>query len=309
MDKNIKVIVRDIKSLKIQGATNIAKAAITALNYLLVNGKYQDLNQLKKNTLLAAKDLAYARPTGLYAQSLYYYLKNSSKFLTDKNSLVDNKQILFAQLSWFENLINQNEKNIINYGASVLRPYNHILTHCHSSTVVKILITLNKKNNKLHVFADETRPLLQGRITAKNLSQAGVVITHIPDSASGFLISPWSGKDLMMNAIVVGADAIRVDGSIINKIGTYDIAASAYLNKIPFFVATSLLKYDFLKNVKIEKRSDKEVWATKPKNVRVLNFAFDLVPAQLITGLITEFGLIKPSKVKKVIKEKYLWLK
>ncbi len=308
MSININKVVKKIKNLEIQGATNIAKETIKTLLSLLNTTTDKNFKSFKIDFLIATKNLAYARPTGLYAQSLYLFLHQKISTIPTNTDLKKLKFLLKKWLGEYELLIKKNENSIIQFGVLALKKYNNILTHCHSSIVVKIFASLHKKNPKLHVFADETRPLYQGRLTAKDLIRLNIPVTQLADSASGFLISPYSGKDLMIQAIVVGADAIKKDGSIINKIGTYDIAASAYLNKIPFFVATSLLKFDYHNNVKIEMRSDKEIWPNKPAQVRILNYAFDRVPAKLISGLITEFGVIKPKQVASIVK-RYLWLK
>lgn len=304
MEKKILKTIADIKNLKIQGATNIVLTIISTLKDYLTKSVKENSNQFIVNFFNLTKELVNARPTEPYAQNLYFFLKGK-KLLKNKKNFN-----LFASqaLTEYQNFILHNEKNIINNGVLALKSYNNILTHCHSSTVVKIIKASYKKNKKIKIFADETRPLYQGRLTVKNLAKVGINVTQITDSASGFLISPYSGKNLMMDAIIVGADAIKPDGSIINKIGTYDIAASCYLNKIPFFVAASLLKYDLKNNIKIEIRSDKEIWPSKPSQVKILNFAFDLVPAKFITGIITEVGIIKPQQVKVQVKKIYPWL-
>ncbi len=309
MHQLTKQTIADIKNLKIQGATNVVLAIITTLDKLIKEVSFENFLVLKKFILAETWLLVTARPTEPYAQNLYYFLnKNIKNF----NQPKDNKKFKSSLKKWlqdYQNYILKNDLKIIRYGVKTLRPYKNILTHCHSSTVVKIIKSLHHTNKKIHVFADETRPLFQGRVTAKELHQAGIKVTQIADSASGFLISSFSGRDLMMEAIVVGADAIKTNGSIINKIGTYDIAASAFLNKIPFYVATSLLKFDFKNQVKIEQRSDRELWPNKPANLNILNFAFDYVPAQFITGLITEVGTVKPKQVKSLVNKHYPWLK
>ncbi len=305
MDKKINKVIIDIKSLKIQGATNIVLAIISTLSDYLKKVQEKNTNQIKNNFFYFAEKLVTARPTEPYSLNLYLFLKNNI-LSTDRIKFISTAQ---DALDEYKKFILNNEKNIINNGLIALKSQNNILTHCHSSTVIKIIKALHKKNRNIRIFADETRPLFQGRLTAKNLSKAGIEVTQITDSASGFLISPYSGRDLMMDAIIVGADAIKPDGSIINKIGTYDIAASCYLNKIPFFVAASLLKYDVKNKIKIEMRADKEVWPNKPTKIKILNFAFDLVPAKLITGIITEVGIIKPQQVKLKIKKSYPWLR
>jgi len=308
MHPQAKKIIRDIQLLRIQGATNIVKSIIQTLLFLLTDIPSKNVKNFSEEFFANAFALTQARPTEPYAQNLYLYIKTHAKQNNFK-SVIDKKLFLKHYLNIFLNNLKNNEISLAKNGKSIIQSNINVLTHCHSSSVEQILLKSHKERKKFKVFADETRPLYQGRITAQNLAKAGLDITQISDSASGFLISPFSGKDLIIDLILVGADVVRLDGSIINKIGTYDIAASAYLNKIPFYVAASLLKADIQSNIVIEKRSDKELWPHKPKNVKILNFAFDLVPAKFITGIITEFGIIKPEEVKKIVKEKYPWLK
>lgn len=304
MKNKIRKVKLDIKNLKIQGATNIVLAIISLLQFYLKKSSLKNIQQLRKNFFELTKELVNIRPTEPYAKNLYFFLKNKDS-LKNKNNFIPNIKNALLE---YQNYILQNEKKIITNGVKAIKKYNNILTHCHSSTVVKIIQAVYKRKKNIRIFADETRPLFQGRLTVKNLIKSGIKVTQITDSASGFLISPYSGKDLMIDVVIVGADAIKPDGSIINKIGTYDIAASCYLNKIPFFVATSLLKYDKKNNIKIEMRSAEEVWQNKPLGVEILNFAFDRVPAKFITGIICETGIIKPRQINVQVRKRYPWL-
>jgi eIF-2B alpha/beta/delta-like uncharacterized protein len=308
MHPQTKKIIRDIQLLRIQGATNIVKSSIQTLIFLLSEIPTKNVKKYSNMFLLNALALSQARPTEPYAQNLFLFLKMYLQKNSFKN-INDLKFILKYNLNLFLEDLKNSEFKIVKNGEKIIKSNMNVLTHCHSSSVENIFLQCHKEKKHFKVFSDETRPLFQGRITAQNLNKAGINVTQIADSASGFLISPYSGKDLMIDIILVGADAIRLDGSIVNKIGTYDIAASAYLNKTPFYVAASLLKIDIKNTIKIEKRSDKELWPHKPKKIKILNFAFDQVPAKFITGIITEFGILSPAKVKKTVKQKYSWLK
>jgi len=176
---------------------------------------------------------------------------------------------------------------------------------------MSILKTAYKKR-KFKVFNDETRPLLQGHITSKELRSAKIPNTILVDGASPYTISHFSGKNLMMDTIFLGTDAIALDGSCVNKIGSYGISLSAFYEKIPVYIATSLLKIDyeaeFGADLVIEERNAKELWENPPQGLKVINLAFDQIPKNFIKGYITEFGIIKPKDIKKTILKHYPWL-
>jgi len=130
----------------------------------------------------------------------------------------------------------------------------------------------------------------------------------IVDSEASYFISPTSGKEYQVDKVLMGCDAIGMSGSIINKTGSFGIALSANVFEKPLYISGSLLKCDATDIIPVESRDLKEVWEKAPKDMKMLNFAFDLVPTKYITGIITEFGIIKPKDVKKVVMEKYPWM-
>ena len=148
------------------------------------------------------------------------------------------------------------------------------------------------------VFADETRPLLQGsRLTAWELSQDNIPVTLITDNMAG-----WVMKNKMVNAVIVGADRITKNGDVANKIGTYSVAVLAKEHNIPFYVAAPVSTFDFtLENgeeIPIEERDKAEVThvfgvQTAPLDIDVFNPAFDVTPHKFISGIITEHGVLK----------------
>lgn len=196
-------------------------------------------------------------------------------------------------------------------GAPLLAPFQSVLTHCNAGglatstwgTALAPIYHLHQTGDAPKVFADETRPLLQGgRLTAWELSQAGVDVTVITDSMSGSLM-----RRGLIQAVIVGADRITAAGDVANKIGTYPVAVLAKHHQLPFYVAaptnTFDLKIDSGDDIPIEQRSRDEV-ATPygitivPKAAKVLNPAFDVTPAELVTAIITERGIIeKPTKL------------
>ncbi len=246
--------VRKIKELKIQGAENIAIAAIKAMD------EARDKNK-------AMQLLVAARPTEPM-------LRNSLKYLLEKGD---------ADL--LINEINANAAKISKFGASLIKGNSIVYTHCHSGTVVKIIAEA-AKSKKVSVHNTETRPKLQGRITAKALAKLGIHVDFYVDSAAFLALV---NADIML----IGADAITSTG-IINKIGSKLIANAAKELHVPVYSAADALKIDFnaMKSGEpIEQRSKREVWNTNDRNITVHNPAFEEVPYAYLSGIITQFGI------------------
>lgn len=260
-DAQINSIVRKIKQVKIQGARNIAKAALQAYN----------LNPTKKTK----QKLMKARITEpMLINTLKYYEKYGAK----------------KTLEHFSNA--QNKVNSLAY--KLIKPNSIIFTHCHSTNVVQALIYAKKKGKKFQVYNTETRPLFQGRITAKELKKAGIKVTMFIDSAM---------DDAITNAdiIFLGADAILKSG-IVNKIGSEAIAEIAFLRKKPLYIIADSWKYT--NKVKLEQRNFKEVWKFVPKNIKIKNPAFELVPGKYIKAVVSELGILSLDKFVKKSKKK-----
>ncbi|MFH0863968.1 MAG: ribulose-bisphosphate carboxylase large subunit [Candidatus Gottesmanbacteria bacterium] len=270
--------INEIKSLKIQGATNVARSAISILS---------DVPQIRLNETI--DELISTRPTEPLLQNCLNLVKLKGKIVIP---------LILARL---DNI----EDEIVKNGASLIKNGDIILTHCHSSSVVKLFKYTKKKGVDFKVYLTETRPVFQGRITAGELTEAGINSTMITDSEASFVISKEDNLDI--NTVFLGADAIDKNGSIYNKVGSYGIALSASKANIPIYIVSTLLKFS-VKPVIIEERKGKEVWSNKPKNLKIFNPAFDKVPAELITGLVSEFGIIKPKKVKFMVKKNYPWI-
>jgi methylthioribose-1-phosphate isomerase len=192
-------------------------------------------------------------------------------------------------------------------GAGLIRDGCGVLTHCNTGglatteygTALSVLFTAADEGRRFHVFADETRPLLQGaRLTTWELQQAGIDVTLICDSMAAQVM-----KEGRVQLVIVGADRIAANGDTANKIGTYGLAVLAKAHSIPFYVAAPSTTFDLSLStgdgIPIEQRDPREVThgfgrQTAPDGVAVYNPAFDVTPAGLINGLITEKGLIQP---------------
>lgn len=307
MNKIIQQTFQDIKSLKIQGATAVAKAVVLSLNKFGIEIKENKIGEWQKQVRKAADCLLSARPTEPMAQNgvkiIFFGLRNIKP-----QNVMQAKKCLKEISAEFLAVLNKAAGLIVKNGQEVIKNNDNIFTHCHSWLVEQILIQAKKNKIIFKVFNTETRPLFQGRITSKKMIQAKIPITMVADSSAGFLISHYSGKKLEMDKIILGADAILSDGSVINKIGSFGIGVIAHEEKVPLYIAAPLLKFHNKSWIKIEKRSSKEIWSQAPKKLKVINFAFDKIPAEYITGIICETGIIKAKDVKKYTKKLYPYL-
>ncbi len=307
---NLNQTIKDIKSIKIQGASNICRASIAAWQEYLASWKVRQVGSYLSEAKRIGNLLAKARPDEPLTVNAFKYLNQrleSARKIKNPQIDVPGLKKLTKQYSvdWSA-LIHENGQRLAFFGAKALKNKETIFTHCHSKTVINVLAKAKADKKKIHVYHDETRPLWQGRITANDLSALGIEGTLVVDSAAAFLVSNFSGDKVKIDKVIIGFDVILPDNSALNKVGSFGIELSAYTSKIPDYLAGSLLKKSTQK-MEIELRSRAEVWPGGPKSVNIVNYAFDRIPAQLITGYITEFGIIKPSEVDKYVKKYYPW--
>ena len=193
------------------------------------------------------------------------------------------------------------------HGATLMPSEGGVLTHCNAGglatadygTALAVLFTAHEQGKALRVFADETRPLLQGaRLTAWELQQRGIATTLICDNMAAQVM-----KEGRIQLVVVGADRIAANGDTANKIGTYGVALLARAHGIPFYVAAPSSTFDLSladgTSIPIEQRDPREVTdgfgrPTAPEGVSVYNPAFDVTDAALVTALVTEYGIVQP---------------
>lgn len=278
---NINETVQKIKNLEIQGAERIAIAAVEAFGELLKQSSGRPA--LEK----AVKDLSQARTTEpALRNALRYCLTNYEK----------NPKVAEEVMAHFKNA----KEKMVKFGAEKIKNGMVIFTHCHSSTVTGILIQAWNEGKRFTIHQTETRPRYQGRITAKELAGAGIPVVHGVDSA---------GRELIRkaNLFLFGADSITAKGNVINKIGTLTFAEFANEHKIPVYACTNSWKFN-PKEETIEQRDPKEVWESPPSGVKIFNPAFELTPAKLITGIITELAVLKPETLVAEIQKTYPWI-
>jgi len=314
--KNLNDCYWAIKKLKIRGAPLIGVFAAYSLYLSAKNFKGTSklfLTYFNKTI----KHLKQSRPT---AVNLFWALeKIENKVLANKNKTIDQlKKIILNQA---KNIHAQDIllcKNLGKHGLNLVRRGDRILTHCNagwlatsgSGTALAVIYQAKRKYGKIKVYADETRPLLQGaRLTAWELTKKKIDVTLISDNMAGYLMQQG-----LIDKVFLGADRIARNGDVANKIGTYGVAILANFHKIPFYVVAPVTTFDLKltsgKNIPIEQRDPEEVRTIlgkvriAPAKVKVYNPAFDLTPNKLITAIVTDRGIIYPpfkKSIKKLI--------
>jgi methylthioribose-1-phosphate isomerase len=305
-------VAAGIKNMIVRGAPAIGVAA--AYGMLLAVRQTKTLSAVKRKDFLkkAAAHLINARPT---AVNLAWAVNKMAGIINacgtenfDKLLKTCEKECAFL----FKNDINTN-KLMGNFGAKLLKKNSVVLTHCNAGalatvdygTALGVIRSAFKAGKIKMVYADETRPYLQGaRLTAWELAQAKIPHRLITDNMAAYIM-----KTEKVNAIIVGADRIAANGDAANKIGTYGLSILAKYHKIPFYIAAPVSTIDFNistgNEIIIEERSSDEVTIINGRRIAPLQTkarhpGFDVTPAQNITAIITERGAFKPNQIKKL---------
>jgi ribose 1,5-bisphosphate isomerase len=259
-EKRFNTIVGNIKRVKIQGARNIAKAALCAYSL--------------RPTSDSRKKLISARPT----EPMLVNTLNNLKTM--------NHDEILGHFNYAQDKINKNVLKLIKNNSV-------IFTHCHSSNVVLALIYAKQHGKMFEVYNTETRPFFQGRKTAKELNKFGIKVTMFLDSEIDIALE---GKQdcRKVGLILLGADAIVKD-NVINKVGSGMIAELAHFHKIPLYIVADSWKYS-ARNVKIEERDFREAWGRVPEHVKFRNIAFEKIPKKYIKNIVSELGILSYDK-------------
>jgi len=247
-----------------------------------------------------ADALAASRPTepmmrNALEEALRRFFSDVGVHAERPRTVEEARRAVLGEIRSFTQKAKRSHELIAEFGAKEIPRNATVLTHCHSSTVTAILKRAHRLKKNLNVICTETRPLYQGRITARELSSEGIKTTLMVDSAIKSVI-----KDVDM--ILVGADAITSSGELVNKIGTATLAFVAYEAELKFYSAAELFKFDPLtlwgRVEPIEERDPSEVAdPRKFPRVCIRNPAFDLTPARHITAYITEYGVVPPQSL------------
>jgi len=299
-----------IKSLEIQGATNVALSAITYLDDYAKRLNCSDLKNCFKKLLEAKKILIDTRPTEPAMQNGLAYIMNELDKYRDSISVDDIPKKIEEFKDIYHEMLLNSRKKIAEIGSRRIPEINNedeefvVMTHCHSSLVTAILLEAKRQGKKFKVINTETQPKLQGRKTANELLDAGIEVIHVVDSAMR-----WAVNSFDVDIILIGADSITSEGTVLNKIGSRLLALVAHEEHVPFYVCSPLLKYNpktsFGILERIEMRNPEEIWEKKDENLTILNPAFETVSRRYIDGLITEVGIFASSHVQNYFEKMY----
>ncbi|MFL6482505.1 MAG: S-methyl-5-thioribose-1-phosphate isomerase [Nitrososphaera sp.] len=307
--KNYSEVADAIRKLVVRGAPAIGVSAALGLALAAQQSNANTLTELMTDLDRAFKVLHSTRPT---AVNLFWALERvMGKGKLAKTLQEAKSTILDEALKMAEEDIETNRK-IGAYGLKLLQDGDIVLTHCNAGslatvaygTALGVIRAARDSGKRLSVIATETRPVMQGsRLTAFELLYDGIDVSLITDTAVGHMMATGA-----INDVIVGADRVLHTGHVFNKIGTYQVAILANKHNVPFYVAAPLSTFDFESapnDVVIEDRSVDEVVKIgrkriAPKGIRVFNPAFDMTPPELITGIITEKGILKPPFKKSI---------
>jgi methylthioribose-1-phosphate isomerase len=295
-----------IKSLRVRGAPAIGIAGALGAVLGIWKSKATNYSDFAAELKKVADYLATSRPT---AVNLFWALERIEQ-TAEKHKDLEIEQLKGVLLDEAQSIIEEDRakcRAIGQHGLDLLRNGDTILTHCNAGglatsdygTALAVMFSAHESGKNISVYADETRPLLQGsRLTAWELMQAGIDVTLICDNMAAQVM-----KEGKIQCVIVGADRIAANGDTANKIGTYNVAILAKAHDIPFYVAAPTSTLDLsLKTgdlIPIEQRAAEEVTEgfgsrTAPEGVKVYSPAFDVTPAHLITAIITEKGIAYP---------------
>ncbi|MBS0172092.1 MAG: S-methyl-5-thioribose-1-phosphate isomerase [Nitrospira sp.] len=308
--RDYRAVAQAIRELKVRGAPAIGVTAAMGVALGAQTVTASDYESLVKSVEEICDHLAAARPT---AVNLFWAIgRMKQKLATLRSRSVG--QIKAELVRESQAILDEDIalcKAMGAYGAEVIKDGQTVLTHCNAGalatagygTALGVIRAAWEQGKKIDVIADETRPVLQGaRLTAWELMQDKIPVTLITDNMAGSLMR--QGK---IHVCVVGADRIAANGDVANKIGTYSVAVLARAHGIPFYVAAPYSTIDLATktgaDIPIEERNPLEVTSihgshpVAPAGVAVYNPAFDVTPAELITGIITERGIFKPGEL------------
>lgn len=311
--ENYETVAKGIRELWIRGAPAIGIASAMGVALAAQDIKADDFETFMNKLSPAIKTMMETRPT---AVNIKWAMDRITKMLNDhrERKVLELKELLIEEGKAILREDIEINMMIGRWGAEFLTDGDTVLTHCNAGalatggygTATAPILMAIEQGKRIHVIADETRPILQGaRLTSWELMQAGVPVTLITDSSAGALM-----KKGMINAGIVGTDRTVANGDVANKIGTYSVAILCKEHSIPFYVAAPLSSIDF--NIKrgdlipIEERDGSEITMISntcriaPVGVHVINLAFDVTPAKYVTAIFTEKGAFRPSDIIKL---------
>ena len=304
-------VAEAIRTLVVRGAPAIGVSGAFGMALAGLQSKAETKEELLSDLENAQKILFMTRPT---AVNLVWGLEQIMKVAKENDSVDEIKESIIDKAKQMADDDIKINKEMGKHGSQLFENNDSVMTHCNAGALATVgygtalgVIRATKESGKnIKVIATETRPVQQGsRLTAFELKHDGIDVTIIPDTAVGYTMA-----NNLVNRVVVGADRILRTGHVYNKIGTYQVATMAKQHNIPFYVAAPLSTFDLKSNTEdviIEQRNASEVTGigdkkTAPDDISVINPAFDLTTPDLISGIITEKGVIKPPYEESITK-------
>jgi methylthioribose-1-phosphate isomerase len=304
---NYQDVADAIRTMVIRGAPAIGAAAAFGMAMAAFNSNARDIEAMLVDLKSAGEPLNNARPTAVnLAWAVRRMMRAAEGFEGSADEMRQHLLKLAKDIADEDVEIN---KRMATYGADLIDDGDSIIHHCNTGalatvdwgTALGVIRMAHEQGKKIHVFVDETRPRLQGaRLTAWELEQYGISYDIITDSSSGYLM-----RKGLVQKVLFGADRAAANGDVANKIGTYMLALAAYDNGIPAYsvLPISTIDFDLERGelIPIEERDQEEVLALSlmgqrvtPETATARNFAFDVTPNRLISGWVTEKGVIYP---------------
>ncbi|MBS7609036.1 ribose 1,5-bisphosphate isomerase [Candidatus Bathyarchaeota archaeon] len=303
---DIEEIARKIKTMEIRGAALIAETAVSCLKSIAERSRAKETNEFIKELDIVARRLLDTRPTAVSLPNAIRYVMYRVLQAEERGEGIDSlREITVKACDEFIKNAKEAIGKIAEIGARRISDGDVIMTHCHSTAVVAILKAAKAMGKSISVYATETRPLYQGRLTAEQLLQNDIPVTLIVDSASRYFMK-------RVDKVLVGADAVAANGAVVNKIGTSMVALAAHEARTLFFVAAETFKFSpetiIGELIKIEERPKEEILPPEIamkglKGIEVRNPAFDVTPPDYIDLIITERGIIPPQAALTVIQQ------
>jgi len=298
-------VAEAIREMVIRGAPAIGVAAAMGIALGAIDVKSKERKEFVKQFNHICNVMAHTRPT---AVNLFWAIDRMKRVVKENPKLkadeLKERLVEEAKRVYEEDI--EINRQMGRHGSKLIKNRATVLTHCNAGalatagygTALGVIRAAIEEGKKIKVFADETRPFLQGsRLTAWELMKDGIDTTLITDNMSGYIM-----KKGLIDAVIVGADRIAANGDVANKIGTYSVAVLAKEHKIPFYVAAPIstidLKIKSGDSIPIEERDIREVTHIKdipiaPNAVKVKNPAFDVTPNRFVTAIITEKGIVR----------------
>ncbi len=296
---NLEETAAAIESMEIRGAGRMARSAASALKVFTLDHPGDDMDDFRAAVENAAQRLIATRPTAI---SLSNAVRMTLLGIDEQDDVESARKIIADNADRFVENSRSAVRRIGDLAPPLLESPSVVMTICNSSAAISAIVHCHREGKVKRVYACETRPRRQGLITVAELAGAGVPVTLIVDSAMRYVMPN-------VDVVFMGSDTIETDGSVLNKIGTAMLAAIAGEFRVPVYACAET--YKFLPKsragemVVIEERAAEEITGDEelPDGVDVFNPVFERVSPRLVTGIITEEGVVEPSDASRVINE------